>query len=956
MFGYNPAAAPAGYPQGQPLFGGTGGFGGAPAGAPPPAAFGSAAPASFGGNPGGGFSAAAAAFGPKPGQMAGAPQGPLFGGGQKVGFGGTAGGYGAGGNPGGFGAPPQGGFGGGSFGPSAPASGGLFGKPGGGFGGGATIGAPGAFGAAPAGGFGASATPSYGAPTPFGAPTTGGFGGGGFPAQGTPGFGAPTPATFGGASGAFGAQPAASYSTNPGGFGATGPTPGGFGASGTPGFGGSAAPGGLFGAGGTTFGAVPTPAFGGANPGFGATATPTFGAGAQNPSMMPASTAPPGAGTMQVKHMAQQLHENGQVFQMMHLTGMQAYMNKSTEELRFEDYQYNGVRQKMASGGMGGVMGGAMGGTMGAAPTAGGMFGATAAAPGTNSFFQSANPQGGAPTQNLFGAPTSAPASGGLFGAAAGGMFGAGDAKPGFGSAQPTAFGAQPGGAGLFGSTQQQQKPGLFGTMTTPGAGTSLFGSGAPTTAPTTSGLFGAPTNAPQGTQGLFGGATSLAPPQTSATGQPGTGLFSNPGTTSTGLFGAPTSNPSSMFGSMGGMGMGGMSGMGGIPQSSPSLYGQQAGGLMASAPPAGQNQGYMDSSMLSAFKDPYGMGWLFPQGMPEDVLTLQRRNSDKAVALEPTSALERALKHGKSSVRKASYGPDSWAPQRKSLTPRRPPTTLFSPMSAVRNDPGMFSSRRAFSNLRFEPYPEVESETYRMRGSPQVTTVTDFGTVELRVVGLNEDMVKLLVKISRQSTVRELKERICGTVAGVEREQIQLVYRGSRLRDSDYIRDLHLSSGDEVYFLVEPEPRSMQKALAPKELLPKLSLPGYTTTPSIVELARMSAEELAAVRSFSVQNEYGRIEFLGETDVRALDIDAIVRIEEKAVIMYPDEKGAPKPSIGKGLNKPARIRLFDCRPRKEIPPELFEDKIRKVCARNGTEFESYDTDSGEWVFRANHF
>jgi hypothetical protein len=364
---------------------------------------------------------------------------------------------------------------------------------------------------------------------------------------------------------------------------------------------------------------------------------------------------------------------------------------------------------------------------------------------------------------------------------------------------------------------------------------------------------------------------------------------------------------------------------------------------------------GQIDSSMLSAYRDPYGLGWLFPQGVPEDVFTLQRRNSDKAIALEPTSAVERALKHGKSNVRKASYGPESWAPQRKSLTPRRN-TSLFSPMSAVRNDPVMFSSRQSFSNLRFEPYPERESETYRMRGSPQMTMVTDFGTVELKVQGLNEDMVKLLVKISKSSTVRELKDRICGTVTGVKREQIQLVHRGTRLRDSDYIRDLHLSTGDEIYFVVEPEPRSLQKALAPKELLPKLSLPGYSTTPSIIELARMSAEELSAVRGFSVQNEYGIIEFLGETDVRELDLDAIVRIEEKAVIMYPDEKGARKPSIGKGLNKPARIRLFDCRPMKKIPPELFEEKIRKVCARNGTEFESYDTDTGEWIFRANHF
>jgi hypothetical protein len=74
MYGYNPAANP-GYPQGQPFFGGTPGFRGAPTGAPPPAAFGSAAPASFGSNPAG-FSASPAAFG--------SPQASLFGGGQRT--------------------------------------------------------------------------------------------------------------------------------------------------------------------------------------------------------------------------------------------------------------------------------------------------------------------------------------------------------------------------------------------------------------------------------------------------------------------------------------------------------------------------------------------------------------------------------------------------------------------------------------------------------------------------------------------------------------------------------------------------------------------------------------------------------------------------------------------------------------------------------------------------------
>ena len=54
---------------------------------------------------------------------------------------------------------------------------------------------------------------------------------------------------------------------------------------------------------------------------------------------------------------------------------------------------------------------------------------------------------------------------------------------------------------------------------------------------------------------------------------------------------------------------------------------------------------------------------------------------------------------------------------------------------------------------------------------------------------------------------------------------------------------------------------------------------------------------------------------FNGETDVSELDLDAIISIKERAVVVYPDDF-ENKPSVGNKLNKPSTITLYDSFPR----------------------------------------
>ena len=134
----------------------------------------------------------------------------------------------------------------------------------------------------------------------------------------------------------------------------------------------------------------------------------------------------------------------------------------------------------------------------------------------------------------------------------------------------------------------------------------------------------------------------------------------------------------------------------------------------------------------------------------------------------------------------------------------------------------------------------------------------------------------------------------------------------------------------------------------------PRLAKADYYTVPSMQALEQMSGEELRSVQGFTVGSADGKVEFAGATDVEGLELDSVVQIEPRAVVVYPES--AAKPPVNSKLNKPATITLYHCTPKAGSDPALFERRVRKVCENSGAEFLSYDGQSGEWVFRVEHF
>ncbi|CAN8284455.1 unnamed protein product [Cochlearia groenlandica] len=150
--------------------------------------------------------------------------------------------------------------------------------------------------------------------------------------------------------------------------------------------------------------------------------------------------------------------------------------------------------------------------------------------------------------------------------------------------------------------------------------------------------------------------------------------------------------------------------------------------------------------------------------------------------------------------------------------------------------------------------------------------------------------------------------------------------------------------------------------------LLPKLHHAEYFTEPRVQELAakeKANPGYCSRVKDFVIgRHGYGNIKFLGETDVRSLDIETMVQFNNREVIVYMDE--SLKPPVGHGLNKPSEVTLLnikcmDKKTGKQVKEEgarldKYKEMLKRKGEEQGAEFVSYDCVSGEWKFKVQHF
>lgn len=141
-----------------------------------------------------------------------------------------------------------------------------------------------------------------------------------------------------------------------------------------------------------------------------------------------------------------------------------------------------------------------------------------------------------------------------------------------------------------------------------------------------------------------------------------------------------------------------------------------------------------------------------------------------------------------------------------------------------------------------------------------------------------------------------------------------------------------------------------------------------YYTIPSLNELDNYYdlSSDTCFVPNFTVgRQEYGSVYWNGPIDVKGLDLDEIVHIRRKEVIVYTDEEATP--NVGDGLNRSAQITLHQVWPIDKTTHELIKDKdrlrtmkytekIEAATIKLGANFKEYRPDTGSWVFTVKHF
>ncbi|KAK9402698.1 nuclear pore complex protein Nup98-Nup96 [Crotalus adamanteus] len=849
-----------------------------------------------------------------------------------------------------------------------------------------------------AGGFGTTST--FGQNTGFGTTSGGAFGASAFGANNNAGglFGS-TQTKPGGLFGASTFSQPATSSTNTGfGFGpSTGTSSGLFGTTSTGGglfstqtnafaqnkpagfgnFGTSTSSGGLFGTTNTA-----------SNP-FGGTSGSLFGS--TSFSTVPTGTtikfnAPTGTDTMVKSGVSTNISTKHQC-----ITAMKEYESKSLEELRLEDYQAN---RKGPSNPVGaGATPGLFGSSTATSSTATGLFGSsttntgfsyganktafgastTGFGTGTGSLFGSTQPT---PTlfNKPFGQPTTAQNTGfsftntstlgqpntntmGLFGAAqptqTGGLFGTAastNTAAAFGTGTGI-FGQPNAGFGVGGSSLFSNKPAGFGTTTTsaPSFGTTttgLFGFNANTTG---NSLFG---NKPAtGTLGPGLGAgfgTALNAGQNSLFGntQPKLG-----GTLGTGAFGAPGFNTSTAT-----LGFG-------APQPAVALTDPNA---------SAAQQAVLQQHLNSLTYSPFGDSPLFrnPMSDPkkkEERLKPTNPAAQKALTtpthykLTPRPATRvrpKALQTSGSSKSHLFDGLDDDEPSltngafmpkksiKKLVLKNLNSSSLFSPGSAEVDDiasPSIYPENGDRSvNENHQPEEEQEEESY----CPEMSRF------------LANSITKPLPRTPENAPHKHHSNSVDDTLVALN------VRPGLRngLENSTEEASYHEDSLQE-----ERDKESEDHFLPAHPAGIVLTRVGYYTIPSLEELAKMTDDQGECfVTDFTIGRKgYGSIYFEGEVSLTSLNLDEIVHIRRKEVIVYPDDE--LKPPIGEGLNRRAEVTLDGVWPTDKTsrcliksPERLaemnYEGRLEAVSRKQGAQFKEYRPETGSWVFKVAHF
>ncbi|CAH2226048.1 nuclear pore complex Nup98-Nup96 isoform X1 [Pelobates cultripes] len=676
------------------------------------------------------------------------------------------------------------------------------------------------------------------------------------------------------------------------------------------------------------------------------------------------------------------------------ITAMKEYESKSLEELRLEDYQANRKGPQNPVGAATGT--GLFGASTATSSASTGLFGSTANTSfsfgGNKNTFGTSASGFGASTGGLFGATASQPATS-LFNK----PFGAATTTPstGFSFGNTNTLGQpQPNPMGLFGTTQATQSAGLFGTTTNTNAGTA-FGTGSGLFGPTNTTPFGGVgsstlfSNKPAGfgttttsapafgtnTGGLFGNKPTLTlGTNTNASNfgfgsnNTGTGLFSNKpatGTLGTGLgtgFGTAL-NPgqTSLFGN-----------------NQPKLSGTLGTGTFG-------NTGFNASSCLGNAQVPVAL--TDPNAAAAQQLVLQQQINTLAYSPFGDSPLfrnpisdpkkkEERLKPTNPAAQKALTTPTHYK-----LTPRPAtrvrPKALQTGTAKTQLFDGLDDEEPPLSNGAFMPKKSIKklvlknlnsSSLYSpvSRESEELASPSSYAengerneNHRLETDGENDEVGSFYPPPFSKPQSQEKKHfnNIDDTIVALNMRKALHNEMEASTEDVSFNEESLQEDGDEENHLdLTPHPAGIV-----------LTRHDYYTIPSMEELAKLTDDNgECSVDGFTIgRRGYGSIYFDGIVNLTNLNLDEIVHIRRKEVIVYTDDQN--KPPVGEGLNRRAEVTLDEVWPMDKTTRSLiksperlseinYKSKLETASRKQGAQFKEYRPETGSWVFKVSHF
>lgn len=557
-----------------------------------------------------------------------------------------------------------------------------------------------------------------------------------------------------------------------------------------------------------------------------------------------------------------------------------------------------------------------------------------------------------------------------------------------FGStpAQPAASG------GLFGGANQQQNTGAFGTNNSATSG-GLFGAAKPNTG---TGLFGgANTQTNANTTGLFGGLGGNNQNQAAA----GTGLFgaaSNNQQQKTGLFGSSTQNAnSSPFGASANQGSG--TGLFGSMNNQ-----QQQGGLGGSLLGNSQQANNAPQGLTANLNDvsAYGSPSLFsslhntevnnpgPLATPLNNSAKPKRGSILAMSkMAPSSASRYGTPQKRAyGFSYSTYGTPGGSPASSiASTPGTLGRSLLGSSSSgsLNKSMSVNNLRRNFNTEDSILAPGAFSSSsgprwYGSTGSKKLVISRDirsdlFSTPQkdkhLGDAGSGSRKLAKRVSFEVSNPETDGEVQIRGALPAPEdspstqaedtpRQNRQSALNGSRTPNGDPAATKDLRDIREEDPLATPSGSVAGGAdKSPGE---------YYSKPTLEEIQSMNRIQRQSIDNFVIGREnVGSIRFKYPVDVTAIEPEelfgGIIQLEPRSATVYPNS--ARKPPVGKGLNVPAQISLEQSWPRSRGEKRLSTDEDRRVKKHidrlqriENTTFESYNKDTGVWVFSVEHF